>query len=286
MVATPGLRAAHVGVMGYAETIETITAAHAEKLRAQPQTRNRFYGGYETFESRLISAAVDEWENGDHDRNGSANTGAGVMLAPAAAELAGRLLDYDSPNESYILPIAAPESVTTKTKTVKVAVPGELVEKLRANNPWQAKSRLRELLHQEYPKTVLGAVEIVSMPAARKPQAKATEGTAVTRYKIVAAEKFYTGDESIHAAFLALHVTQAEARAAAIALLSEHDSLPDLGVEAVVGRIAEDGTFSKTLVTIARPVAEEAVITLKVTTHTVAAKPKIDSYQVMFWYHH
>lgn len=272
--------------MGYAETIETITAEQAELLRAQPQRRHNFYGGYETFESRLINAAVSEWESGDHDRNGSPNTGPGVMLTAAAAEVAGRALDFSNPDESYILPIAAPESVTTTTKRVKLTVPGELVEKLRSSRSWEAKDRLREILHQEFPKGILGAVEIVSMPAVRKPQAKATAGTAVTRYKVAAAEKFYTADESIHAALRVLHSTQAEARAAAVELLSQYDTLPDLGVEAVVGRLDENGAFTKTLVTIARPVSKEVTLTVKVTTHTVAAKPKIAEYRVLFWYHH
>lgn len=273
--------------MGYASTVETISAEHAEKLRTAPQTRHRFYGGYETFESRLVDAAVAEWESGDHDRNGEADPGAAKMLAPAAAERANYALDEreDQPGTALILPIAAPESVTTVTKTVKLTVSGDIAGKLRVQGNWWAPSEVRRMLDEMFPGT-LGAYEIVSVPALRKPQAKATEGTAVTRYKVVTSEKFYTPNESIHDAFRVLHNTQAEARAAAVTLLTEHDMLPALGVEAVVGRLGEDGTFSKTLVTIDRPVAPEVTITVKVTTHVVAPKPNIAEYRVLFMYHH
>lgn len=289
MGVTLGVReTAHVEGMGYGSTIETITAEHAERLRTAPQTRHAFHGGYETFESRLLSAAISEWRSGDHDHNGDPDPGDdAVMLAPSASALTGDAFDAREHRRdtAYIVPVADPESVTTVTKTVKLTVPGDIASKLRARGNWWAPSEVHRLLEEMFPGT-LGAYEIVSIPALRKPQAKATGGTAVTRYKVVASEKFYTDDEGVHEVFRQTHATQAEARAAAVALLTERAELPALGVEAVVGRLDEDGVFSKTLVVIDRPSAPEVTITVKVTTHTVAVKPKITEYKVMFMYHH
>lgn len=274
--------------MGYASTVETISAEHAERLRTAPSTRTPFYRGYETFESRLVDAAISEWRSGDHDRNGEPDSGGdAVMLAPAAREMATYALEesWQRRGTALILPIAAPESVTTGAQTVKLTVPGDIATKRRVQDNWWAPSEVRRMLEEMFPGT-LGAHEIVSIPALRKPRAKATDGIAVTRYKVVPAESVYIDNESVREALSVSHTTQAEARAAAIALLTEHDSLPALGVEAVVGRVGEDGTFSKTLVTIDRPFAPEVTITVKVTTHTVAVNPKIAEYRVMFMYHH
>lgn len=275
--------------MGYATTTEIITADAAERLRTEKTAQRSFgYGHVDSFASRLLRAAVSNWRQNEAGRFEDARSYGAELHQPVAKEVRGRGVDWDamSVEDAHIIPIAASESVTTVTKKMKLTVPGELADKLRSKNSWGAQHQVRELLEKQIPTRTLGTVEVLSVPSPRKPQAKATEGKAVTRYVITATENIVSALPAVRAALKGKYDTQAEARSVALALLTEHDTLPALQVEAVVGRVTEDGTFSKALVTVARPTAPEAVITVNVTTHTVKVNPKIDSYEVTFWYHH
>lgn len=131
----------------------------------------------------------------------------------------------------------------------------------------------------------LGTIAIAAWPTARKPVAKATEGKAITRY-VLTCEKFgHRMPYELSAALKATYASQAEARQAGIDLMSKHRVILALSVEAKVVRVSDDAEASA-LVTIARPVPETATMTLEVTTHTVKPNPKIESYSVVFWYHH
>lgn len=273
--------------MGYATTTEIVSAERAEQIRAMPRPRYIF-GPAPSFGSRLLSEAVQHWNDTEAGRYEDARSEEALMHKPVSehSHRDGFNVDDYGTGTAHIVPIVDPKSVVTATKKVKLTVPGEVADGLRRDYPWDAMQKVRNLLHEQFTPETLGKVEVVSLPAVRKPVAKATDGKAVTRYVITTAEDVYHVSSRIRAAFKEAHESQAAARAAAIELLTEHDTLPALSVEAVVGRMTEDGTFSKELVSIARPVPAEAVITVAVTTHTVKPNPKIDRYEVTFWYHH
>lgn len=273
--------------MGYASTTRTITAARAEQLRAEPRKAD-YWGRTQTFESKLVDEAVSEWRDQEANRWDSSSAFGYEMVKPMAEGIRDRGIDWDRADvdTAYITPIVAASSVSTVTKKVKVTVPGDVADRLRAPYPHNALEQVRKLLLAQYPANTLGDIEVVSVPAPRKPQAKATEGKAVTKYFIRGAESGWVGDRTLAEALKKPYDSQAEARSAAVDLLTARDTLPALSVEAVVLREAEDGTLSKSLVTIARPTPAEATVTVAVTTHTVKPNAKIDHYEVTFWYHH
>lgn len=271
--------------MGYATTTEAITTERAEQLRAEPQER-RLHFGVRTFEEKLISEAVSVWRDEEAGRHDDERVGSVQMHKPVAAQCRHLDLDGWSTECAHVVPVVAPESVSTVTKKVKVVIPGDVADKLRASHHWDALDAVRQILSAQFPVGVLGKIEVISVPAPRKPAARATEGKAVTRYKIRPSEHVVSRDKAVHAALNASYSSQAEARSVALDLLTENDTFPEMTVEAVVGRVTDSGEFSPALVTIARPTPAEATITVNITTHTVKPNPKIDRYEVTFWFHH
>ena len=269
--------------MGYASTVESISAEHAERLRAQTSSRTQF-GGPDTFAMKVTRAAVSLWSDREYG-HGDPRAYEAEMYPPVAD---GVGLPYDddlSVETGHVFPVAAPASVATKTRKIKVNVPGQLADRLR-RDAWGAMHELRQILITQLPVNTLGAFEVVAVPAARKPQAKVAEGKTATRYVLKPVERVSIGDPKVHAVVTTMFESQAAARAAALDLLGEHDDLPAFTVEGVVGRVTDEGKFSPTLLTVSRPVLPEVAITVQVTTHEVKPNPAIERYDVLFWYHH
>lgn len=271
--------------MGYATATEKITFERAQQLRTE--RAEGAFGRALSFEAELLDEAIAVWTRDEAGRWEDPRSDVARMHAPVAPGALGGLIDEGhSVGEAHIIPVATAGSVKTVTRKVKVTVPGALADRLRNRDDWAAKSALRDVLHVQIPGNVLGDITVVTTPAARKPVAKATDGKAVTRYRIRPTAHVSSRDGAVHAALNASYPSQAEARTAALELLTTHTTLPDLTVEAFVAREGEDGALSPALVMISRPTPDEATVTVDVTTHTVKPNPTIDHYDVTFWYHH
>jgi hypothetical protein len=277
--------------MGYADTEQVISVERAEQLRDKVKTapHTRWSFGRQTWEDAMVSEAVGIWRDEEANRYDGERAGEPRLLTAVPEEVLGWYIDSVTHDESfiansYITPVVSEASVATKTRTVKVKVSGDVIAKLRRGS-YHGQAELRKLLHSDFPVTELGKIEVVTLPAPRKPAASATAGKAKTVYRIRGVENHFTNLQSIHAALNKSYDSQADARAAAIDLMSEHEDLPDMRIEAVVVREQEDGKLSPSLVTIARPVAD-GTVTVQVTTHTVKPSPKLKNYRVRFAYHH
>jgi len=269
------------------EATVKVSAERAEGLRAAASDRWLRV----PFEERILNEAVTIWER-DSSAYEHADPRPAKMTEPVAEQNLGRYLAYldhlaqeQEEDWSFVTPVAAPDSVVTKTSTVKVTLDRGMIAKLRTRR-FGAEADLRRILHGQFPPHVLGDVEVVSLPAARKPVAAATEGKAKTVYVIKLVEDTWGLAPGVHNALNADYPSQAEARQKAVALLTEHPELPGLHIEAAVVREREGGQRSRALVTVTRPEPAEASVTLRVTTHTVKPNPTVGVYHVAFLYKH
>lgn len=217
----------------------------------------------------IMDAAVRKWQDEEADRWDDPRHGY-PGLSPIASERAAYNLledDEDGRAESQIVPITS--DYTEKTSTVRLEVSAAELTELRQGSYW------RLLEAGRFGKAVV-KVEIAQLPKPRAPRAVATEGKAVTLYRIV------NGNGHPAQGFAPSYPSQADARSAAVDYMKENPACSELAVEAFIRR----DTGKAALVTITRPEPESSTATFKVTTQTPKPKAKITGYIVAFDYHH
>ena len=277
---------AHVDGMGHATAHIEFAADEAEQIRQSIPPRTARWEYPRTFESAMVDAAVQKWRDDEAGRWSDARAGSG-FLAPIMSEQA--LSWYTSEDdthsrivmESVVIPVAAQDDVIVKTVKVRVRVDAAQLAQARAAFVAARSSRahvpfpLRSLAMEHAPS---GAVEMViaAVPAARKPVAVATEGKSVTRYEVVGPAGFagrrVDGEDA----------TQAGARALAVKLMSDDQTITSLDIR---GRVVRD-SGDDALVNVTRPAAENATVTVEFTTHAVKPNAQPVKYVVVFDYHH
>lgn len=217
----------------------------------------------------IMDAAVRKWQDEEADRWDDPRHGY-PELSPIASERAAYNLledDEDGRGKSQIIPITS--DYAEKTSTVRLEVTAAELKELRRG------SYYRFIDEGRFGKAVV-KVEIAQLPKPRAPRAAATEGKAVTLYRIV------NGNGHPVHGFAPSYSSQAAARSAAVDYMKENPACSELAVEAFIRR----DTGKAALVTITRPEPETATVSFKVTTQTPKPKAKVTGYIVGFDYHH
>ncbi|SDH49765.1 hypothetical protein [Microbacterium sp. 77mftsu3.1] len=270
--------------MGSTSTTVAISTERAGEVRAQRVPHA--WGSAASFESKLVDEAIAQWST-RKDAYDDAVVESIELHSAVAEAVRERGIDWDAEPAyaAHVFPIASADSVVTQTQTVKLTVPGHLLTTLHAGEGYGT-YEIRGLLTEMFPASTLGDVTVVTLPKRSKPVAKATEGKAVTRYRIVPIDPIRAHIPAAQYALNATYSSQSEARTVAVDLLTAHPALPNLAVEAVIVREREGGKLSKALVTVTRPVPEDVQIGVKVTTHTVKPNATIERYEVTFGIHY
>lgn len=217
----------------------------------------------------IMDSAVQKWREDEADRWDSPRYGY-PDLSPIASESAAYSLledDEDGRAKSQIIPITT--DYTEKTSTVRLEVTAAELKELRKGSYYRLVEAGR------FGQAVV-KVEIAQLPKPRAPRAAATEGKAVTLYRIV------NGNGHPAQGFAPSYPSQADARSAAVDYMKENPACAELAVEAFIRR----DTGKAALVTITRPEPETATVSFKVTTQTPKSKAKVTGYIVGFDYHH
>lgn len=217
--------------------------------------------------SDIVADAVGYWYENEADRYDSARGGypeTKPLTGKGAAGSAYHSGDVHS-EKSVIVPFT--DEYTEKTATVRIEVTADELVQLRKGYLWELREEGRFGPH------VIN-VEIAQLPKPRAPKAEATEGKAITKYRVTGA--------NFGAKLKPSYPSQAEARAAAVAYMKENPSCAALSVEAFIVR--EGG--GSALVRITREEPELATVSFKVTTQTPKKGARILGYLVAFDYHH
>lgn len=265
--------------MGHATADVFIPLDQAEKIKANlSRETSRFNRRGDRFGNALVNAAISEWVANDEGMNYgySANPGPATIENPMgwATTMSARLCDKVSGDCSLVIPVYKKEDMVTFTKVAKLRLSGENIAALRSNH-WSVKEKIiSDLREQGHP--AIG-VEIVSLPAPRKPKVVPVQGKVETVYRFNAGERF---GHPVYKTFK----SRAEARTGAMAYMEAHPEITTLEITAVLQRVSEDSS-SEAIVTLERPVAEGTVTVVWTGEKPKAKAPKIEGYLVLFDYH-
>jgi hypothetical protein len=261
--------------MGYETATTNFTADEVDRIRAvNPRGTAAFHGP----DGALMQAAVDAWRNSD-EGYGDPDVNMVRTLPLTAPGTRNSAIPTDT--MSFIMPLCAAEDVVRTTVKVKVTAAASEMADLRArladgHNPERIAS-VRAALEQ-FGATV-ERVQVVAVPAPRKPVAKATGGKLITKYEVVQ-YRFWNDVRTV----LASGNTMAEAKQAGIDLMAGDSTIGGLDVEAVVVRVGGAEKPLPALATISRP-ESNTVVTIEVTTGVPKPGAKPDRYYVGFGVH-
>lgn len=221
-----------------------------------------------TLPTDILSDAIAEWYQTESDRYDSARGGYPEMRPLATEKTADSSVRANDVHDGRSIIVPFTDEYTEKTATVRIEVTADELVDLRRGQLW----RLRE--EGRFGPHVLN-VEIAQLPKVRAPKAVATEGKAVTKYRVQGANTF---DRELKTSY----DSQAEARSAAVEYMKRHPEVASLSVTALIVR----DTGGAELVRITREEPELATATFKVTTQKPKAGARITGYLVAFDYHH
>ena len=269
--------------MGHSTATAEFTADGVKRIRENESSAVISYG-YRS--DSLVDAAVRQWRDSD-DGYGDPNVGNVITLPISAPAVRSRALDEAmAAGHTFIQPFTSEQDVVRRKVTVKVvsAEAAELAElrtKVGKNfngAPWDAPATAKAI---EPHMGEFESMTVVSVTAPRKPVARATAGKMVTKHQVVKPSRFRSGQDDV----LAVRDSMADARQAALDLMTADASIADLAVKAVQVRATDDGATNAALLTVTRP-ETNSVITLEVTLATPKAGAEPATYLVGFDVHY
>ena len=275
--------------MGSSTVAIKVSEADLPPATTRTSSRNSMFGNYFPAQNekhqRIVSAAIDLWRQGDHDRNGSPYADNPMMLAAKPIEMLDNLENYPTKDRSDtpIVPLIDKRDYEVKTKTITVKLDdaewkeyirgpyGYLQNKVEALLPELAGKISNARLDSgdvKYYNSVIPFWNVRSTV-----EADTSGGKAKTVYTLLVNDsKRDSPSEEFP--------TQAAARAAGTKLFNDNMAVTTVEVQAKI--IREDNT---SLVKLSRKVssasAKVIVEYIKMKTET----PRTDGWMVAFSYH-
>lgn len=240
----------------------------------------------------LLRAAVDQWYDEEAGRYDDARPGNPKMYPVMTEHQRTRLFNYSEyglvrDGQSAIFPIIAESDFIKKTRKIRVTVPGSVIDGLQKGNLATGVVPLNDIVLKQEGDSV-DTIDVVKLPAKRKPVAVTTEGKTVTLYKIVGVfndSPYASNNEYVLAESIS---SQAEARSKAIEAAAAGVTRNFRGafdaIEVRPYQIRDTGDSAVVRVTI--PVSESGTVEVAVTYATPKKNAEIIGWNVYFDYHH
>ena len=243
------------------------------------------YMGRDTKARRIVSAAIELWQMGDHDRNGSPYADNPIMMDPKPIEMVQHLhIMTMSRSDAPIVPLIDKRDYEVKTKNLTVKLDDAEWQEYMSGNKWNF---LEEKVAKMCPE-LAGKISNVKLDTGgvkyyndvtpfwtvrSTVKADTSGGKAKTVYTLLVNNAPYQSPRDEFP-------TQAAARAAGEKLMTENLSVNTVDVQAKIVR--EDNTA---VVKIRRKVSSA---TAKVVVEYIKMKtdtPRTDGWMVAFSYH-